>query len=68
MVAKGLISTNFVVRPNKKISVFQVTGPKILGRVAHIFFQLLFCLEKKLLLCINYIFSRKPEKKSRFHQ
>ena len=35
--------------PNKKISVFRVTGPKILGRVgAHIFFNYggFFFLEK----------------------
>ena len=27
-----------VIRPNKKISVFQVTGLKILGSVRHTFF------------------------------
>ena len=36
-----------VIRPNKKISVFQVTGLKILGRVGtHIFFS------GKIILCI----------------
>ena len=30
---------NSIIRPNKKISVFRVTGMKILGRVGtHIFF------------------------------
>ena len=39
-------------QPNKKISVFLVTGLKILGRVGtHIFF-LFFFLEKNIILCI----------------
>ena len=37
-----------MVRPDKKTSVFRVTGLKILGRVAtHI-----FLLEKNIILCI----------------
>ena len=65
------------VRPNKKISVSQVTGFKILGRVGtHIFYKFFF-LEKNINLCILkgvspkfkmhkiIFFPRKPEKKSR---
>ena len=41
------------VRPNKKISVFQVTGLKIYGRVGtHISFNYFFFLKKILILCI----------------
>ena len=41
------------VRPNKEISVFLVTGLKILGRVGtHIFFNSFFFLEKNIFLCI----------------
>ena len=37
-----------LLRPNKKMSVFRVTGLKILGRVCtHIFFLIIFFLEKK---------------------
>ena len=65
-----------VIRPNKKISVFRVTGLKILGRVGtHIilivFFVCLFLLGGKYDLCIlkgispfkmhEYVF-RKPGK------
>ena len=40
--------TSLSVRPNRKISVFRLTGLKILGMVGtHIFF-----LEKKNILCI----------------
>ena len=54
-----------MVRPNKEISVFRVTGLKILGRVGtHIFFS-----GKNIILCIlkdempQKKISRKPEKK-----
>ena len=42
------------LRPNKKISVFRVTGLKILGRVeAHIcFFSYFFFWKKNIILCI----------------
>ena len=40
------------IRPNKKTSVFWVTGLKILGRLGtHIFFFFFF-LEKEIILCI----------------
>ena len=43
------------VRPNKKISVFRVTGLKILGRVGtHIFF-IIFFLEIKIILSYHII-------------
>ena len=42
----------YPVRPNKKISVFWVTGLKILGRVDTHFFKLFFILEKYIILCI----------------
>ena len=41
-----------VLRPNKKISVFLVTGLKILGRVGTHNFFIIFFLEKKIILCI----------------
>ena len=47
MVAKGSISTNFAVRPNKKLSVFQVNGLKIFGWLGTHFFS-----EKYIILCI----------------
>ena len=58
------------VRPNKKISVFRVTGLKILGRVGtHIFFIIFFSGNKNNFMHLerhfifqnasNYIFSRK---------
>ena len=62
-------------KPNKKISVFKVTCLKTLGRVGtHIFFR-----KKSTILCILkgispfkmhkiIFFSRRPEKKYRFHQ
>ena len=65
------------VRPNKKISVFRVTGLKILGRVGtHIFF-IIFFLEIKIILCIwkgissfkmhqIIFFPEKPEKNRGF--
>ena len=44
----------FLVRTNKKkISVFRVTGLKILGRVGtHIFFHCFFFSGKNIILCI----------------
>ena len=51
---KRLGNTKNQVRQNKKLNVIRVMGMKILGRVGtHIFLV---------------IFSRKPEKSSRFHQ
>ena len=63
------------IRPNKKISVFRVTGLKILGRVGrHTYYFLIFFSWKKIIiLCILkgilpfkmhkiIFFSRKPEK------
>ena len=43
----NLISKHSLLRPNKEISVFRVTGLKILGRVGTHFF-----LEKYMILCI----------------
>ena len=40
------------IRPDKKISVFPVTGPKILGRVGTLSFSIIFFLEKNKNLCI----------------
>ena len=37
-------------RPNKKISVFRVTGLKILGRVRTHIFLIIFFLEKNIIL------------------
>ena len=37
-----------VIRPNKKIIVFRVTGLKILGRVGTHFFLIIFFREKKI--------------------
>ena len=63
------------VRPNKKISVFQVTSLKILGRVGTHSFIYFFLHVKNINLCILkgispfkmykiiIFFSRKPEKK-----
>ena len=53
-----------ILWPNKKISVFRVTGLKILGRVGtHIFFfwKMFFnknnlCILKGLSKCINYFY------------
>ena len=40
-------SIDGMIRPNQKISMFRVTGPKILGRVGtHIFLNYFFFLEK----------------------
>ena len=63
-----------MLRPNKKIRVFQVTGLKILGRVGtHIFLNYFFS-GKNIILCILkgissfkmhkivVVFPRKPEK------
>ena len=47
------------VRPNKKTSVFQVTGLKILGRVGTHFFKLFFS-GKNIILCI--LKGETPEK------
>ena len=41
-----------LIRPNKKISVFRVTGIKILGRVGTHIFLIIFFLEKNINLCI----------------
>ena len=46
---KTRIAPNIMVRPNKKISVFRVTGLKIL---MHIFFLIIFFSGKKIILCI----------------
>ena len=62
------------LRPNKKTSVFWVTGLKILGRVGtNIFFLKYFFAGKNIILCIlkgillsksiKLFFSRKPEQK-----
>ena len=67
------------VEPNKKISVFWVTGLKILGRVGtHIFFKKKNSEKKYIILCIligvlpfrmhKIIFFPENLKKSRFHQ
>ena len=63
------------IRPNKKISVFRVTGLKILGRVGkQVVFFLVFFSRKNIILCILkgafkiIFFSEKPQKNSRFHQ
>ena len=37
-----ITTKSYMLRPNKKISVFRVTGLKILGRVGHTFFVLIF--------------------------
>ena len=42
----------FLFRPNKQISVFQVTGLKILGRVGTYIFLSIFLSEKNTILCI----------------
>ena len=59
----------------KKISVFRVTGLKILGRVGTLIFFNYFFSGKNIILCILPIethkitfFFRKPEKTSMFHQ
>ena len=65
------VSSSIIIRPNKQISVFRVTGLKHLLRVCtHIFlkknlekvynfmhFERRFAFQNAL----NYIFSRKPE-------
>ena len=46
-------SKHSLYRPNKKISVFRVTGLKILGRVGtHIFLIIIFSWKKIIILCI----------------
>ena len=45
---KNVILKLIKVRPTKKISVFRVTGLKILGRVGHIFFLIIFFFWKKI--------------------
>ena len=43
----------FGPRPNKEISVFRVTGLKILGRVGiHNFFNYFFFWKRNIILCI----------------
>ena len=47
----GALISMVLIRPNKKISVFRVTGLKILGRVGtHIL--LLFFSGKNIILCV----------------
>ena len=53
------------IRSNKKISVCLVTGLKILGRVAHIFFLIFFFVENN---DNKIIFFPENLKKSSFHQ
>ena len=68
-----------LIRPNKKISVFRVTGLNILGREGtHIFLNYFFSGKKYIFMhwewhftfqnAYHCIFSRKPEKCFRFHQ
>ena len=67
MVNLKQCSTVFLLRPNKKISVFLVTGLKILGRVGtHFFLEFFFysfwkakCLSK----CIKLYFFPENLKK-----
>ena len=72
------ISVFNLIWPNKIISVFRVTGLKILGRfTALIFIFIYFFLEERILCILKgsspfkmhkiIYFSRKPEKNSRFH-
>ena len=74
-----LVQEILVLRPNKKIRVFQVIGLKILARVdTHIFCNYFFFWKIKILCILKGIlpfkmhkiiyFSKKPEKKPRFHQ
>ena len=62
---------HMLLKPYKKIGAFRVTGLKILGTVGtHLFFYFFFS-GKNIILCFSKcitFFSRKPEKKSRFHQ
>ena len=70
-----VLLNSIVLRPNKKISVFRVTGLKIL---AHIFFFIFFSGKKYNFVHFErhfafqnakyYIFSIKPEKNSRLPQ
>ena len=68
-------NVRFQIRPNKKKSVFLVTGLKILGRVGTHIFLIIFFSVKNVILCILkgispfkmhkiIFFSRKPEKNS----
>ena len=62
---KILVLTARGVRPNEKISVFRVTGLKILGRIGtHIFISIIFFLDFNM---HKILFSSSPEKNSRFH-
>ena len=70
----------FCLRPNKKISVFRVTGLKILGRVGtHFFFNYFFFPGKNIFSCILkgispfkmhkiIYFPENLKKNSRFYQ
>ena len=74
-----MITHHTCIRPNKKISVFRVTGLKILGRVGtQVFFKLnwgggviILCILKGISPFKMHniiIVSRKPEKNYSFHQ
>ena len=53
VASKERVNIQMGFRPNKKISVFRVTGLKILGRiVTHIFFNHFFFWKKYIILCI----------------
>ena len=41
-----------LLRPNKKISVFRITGLKIVGRVVTYIFLIIFQKKKRNILCI----------------
>ena len=49
MLKKLFLDLCNMLRPNKKISVFRVTGLKILDRVGTHTFNLIFFLEKNIL-------------------
>ena len=77
-INKSIRMKILIVRPNKIISVFRVTGLKILGKVGTLIL-LYFFLGKTIILCILkgilpfkmykiIYFSRKPKKNPRFHQ
>ena len=53
MLSSSVIASPQIhVRPNKKVSVFRVTGLKILGRVGTHIFLKYFLLKKKIFFCI----------------
>ena len=47
------IWSSILIRPNEKISVFQVMGLKILGRVGTPFFNLFSFFRKKYIILLN---------------